>query len=139
MPSSNAYTCPGSFAQYDDTSDDPSPPHPDVHLLPTDTLSLAKYLNPLYYLQLCTLKTIMAKFVDKSNLKLQGFLIDELTAALEEGLGEADLVNRLDGTSHREKVPSHRFGVPPSLVVSAMDLHAICICFHRFHAPIEHA
>ena len=77
-------TCAGRFTQYDDTSDNTEPPHLDVPLSPAYTSFLAKYLNPAY-LQLRTLKTTMAKFVNESNLQLQSFLVDELAAALEEG------------------------------------------------------
>ena len=106
------------FTQYDDTSDDTEPPHPDVPLSPAYTSFLAKYLNPAY-LQLRTLKTILAKFVNESNLQLQSFLVEELAAALEEGLGEADVTDGLDGTSRGDRVPNHGLGVPPSSVASA--------------------
>ena len=82
--SSNVSTCAGRFTQYDDTSDNTEPPHLDVPLSPAYTSFLAKYLNPAY-LQLRTLKTTMAKFVNESNLQLQSFLVDGLAAALEEG------------------------------------------------------
>lgn len=81
------------------------------------TSFLAKYLNPVY-LQLRTMKTVMAKFVNESNVQLQAFLVDELAAALEEGLGEADVADALDGTSRGGKIPSHGLGVPPSSVAS---------------------
>ncbi|KAF8550492.1 hypothetical protein OG21DRAFT_410256 [Imleria badia] len=116
--SSNVSTCAGKFTQYDDTSDDTEPPHPDVPLSPEYTSFLAKYLNPAY-LQLRTLKTVMAKFVEESNLQLQHFLVDNLATALEEGLGEADVTDGLDGTSRGGKVPSHGLGVPPSSEASA--------------------
>ena len=106
-------TCAGKFTQYDDTSDDTEPPHPDIPLSAAYTSFLAKYLNPAY-LQLRTLKTVMAKFVEESNLQLQRFLIDELATALEEGLGEADVTDGLDGTSREGKLPTHGLGVPPS-------------------------
>lgn len=115
--SSNASTCAGSFAQYDDTSDDTEPPHPDVPLLPVQTSFLARYLNPAY-LQLRTMKTIMAKFVNESNIQLQSFLADELAAALQEGLVEADVIDGLDGTSRGGKIPRHGLGVPPSSNIS---------------------
>ena len=114
-------TCAGRFTQYDDTSDDTEPPHPDVPLSPAYTSFLAKYLNPAY-LQLRTLKTIMAKFVNESNLQLQSFLVDELAAALEDGLGEADVADGLDGASRGDKVPNHGLGVPPSSVASAWSV-----------------
>lgn len=110
-------TCAGSFTQYDDTSDDTEPPHPDVPLSPEHASFLAKYLNPAY-LQLRTMKTITAKFVHESNLQLQHFLADELAAALEDGLGEADVADGLDGTSRGGKVPTHGLGVPPSSAAS---------------------
>lgn len=61
----------------------------------------------------------MAKFDNESNLQLQSFLVDELAAALEEGLREADVADGLDGTSRSGKVPSHGLGVPPASVTSA--------------------
>jgi len=111
-------TCAGRFTQYDDLNNDTEPPHPDVPLSPDYTSFLAKYLNPAY-LRLRTLKTVMAKFVNESNLQLQNFLVDELAAAVEEGLGVADVADGLDGASRGDKVPSHELGVPPSSVASA--------------------
>lgn len=64
------------------------------------------------------MKTIMAKFVVESHLQLQSFLVDELAAALEEGLGEADVADELDGPSRGGKVPTHGLGVPPSSAAS---------------------
>ncbi|KAH0840195.1 Oxoglutarate and iron-dependent oxygenase degradation C-term-domain-containing protein [Lanmaoa asiatica] len=116
--SSNASTCAGTFTQYDDTCDDTEPPHPDIPLSSVYTSFLTRYINPAY-LQLRMMKTIMAKFVNESNLPLQGFLVDELAAALEEGLGEADMTDGLDETSRGGKMPSHELGVPPSSVASA--------------------
>lgn len=106
-------TCAGAFTQYDDTSDDAEPPHPDIPLSPAHTSFLAKYINPAY-LQLRTLKTITAQFVDEAHLPLQRFLADDIATALEEGLAEADAADELDGTSRGAKVPSHGLGVPPS-------------------------
>ncbi|KAG8218926.1 nuclear protein, partial [Butyriboletus roseoflavus] len=116
--SSNASTCAGSFTQYDDTGDDTEPPHPDIPPSPAYTSFLARYINPAY-LQLRMMKTVMAKFVNESNLQLQGFLVDELAAALEEGLGEADVADGLDGTSRGGRIPSHGLGVSPSNSASA--------------------
>ncbi|KAG6379011.1 nuclear protein [Boletus reticuloceps] len=121
--SSNLSRCAGKFTQYDDTGDDTEPPHPDVPLSPAYTSFLAKYLNPAY-LQLRTLMTIMAKFVDESHLQLQNFLVDELAAALEEGLGEADVADGLSGTSRGGKVPCHGLGVPPSSATSPWTVKA---------------
>ncbi|KAI9568556.1 Oxoglutarate and iron-dependent oxygenase degradation C-term-domain-containing protein [Boletus coccyginus] len=83
---------------YDDLSDDTEPPHPDVPLSPAYTSFLVKYLtiNPAQ-LRLRTLKTVIAKLVNESTLQLQSFLVDELAAAVEEGLGEADVTDGLDG------------------------------------------
>ncbi|KAI9573346.1 hypothetical protein HD554DRAFT_2055235 [Boletus coccyginus] len=81
-----------------------------MSLLPAYTSFLAKYLNPAY-LRLRTLKTVMAKFVNESNLQLQSFLVNELAAAVE-GLGGADVNHGLDGAY---KVPSHGLGAPPSV------------------------
>ena len=103
------------FTQYDDISDDAEPPHPDVPLSPAHTSFLANYLNPAY-LQLRTMKAIMAKFVNESNLQLRSFLASDLAAALEEGLRDADAADGLDGASRGGKIPSHRLGVPPSSV-----------------------
>lgn len=110
-------TCVGKFTQYDDTSDDTEPPHPDIPLSFAHTSFLMRYLNPAY-LQLRTMKTIMAKFVNESNLQLRDFLVIGLAAALEKGLSEADVTDGLDGTSRGGKILSHGLGVPPSSVAS---------------------
>lgn len=106
--------CAGMFTQYDDTAE---PPHPDIPLSAEDMSFLMKYLNPAH-LQLRTLKTMMAKFVNESNFQLPNFLGDELAAAIEEGLREADVTDGLDGASGRTKVPSHDLGIPPSSAAS---------------------
>ncbi|KAG9317740.1 Oxoglutarate and iron-dependent oxygenase degradation, partial [Chiua virens] len=108
---SSASTCAGTFTQYDDTSDDTEPPHPDIPLSPAYTSFLANYLNPAY-LQLRTMKTIMAKFVNESNIQLQAFLADELAIALEDGFAYADEEDGLNAVSRSRwivKGPPHKW------------------------------
>lgn len=95
--------------------------HLDIPLSHTNMSFLTRYLSPAY-LQLHRMKTTMAKFVNETNIQLQGFLADELAAALQGELVEADVItgNGLDGTSCGGMIPRYGpLGVPPSSDSSA--------------------
>lgn len=98
------------FSQYPETSETP---HPDSPLSPEHTAFLLKFLNPVY-LQLRTMKALMARFVAESSLELHHFLSDALISALEPSLLEADLADGLDNVTRNGCVPPHRAGTSGS-------------------------
>ncbi|KAI6100257.1 nuclear protein [Pisolithus sp. B1] len=98
------------FTQYPDTSETP---HPDSPLSPEHTAFLLKFLNPVY-LQLRTMKTLMARFMAESSLELHHFLSDAFISALEPSLLEADAADGLDRVTRDGCVPPHSAGTSGS-------------------------
>ncbi|KIK98207.1 hypothetical protein PAXRUDRAFT_46888, partial [Paxillus rubicundulus Ve08.2h10] len=96
-----------AFTQYDETSE---PPLPDAPLSPAHITFLTKYLNPVY-LQLRTMKALMAKFDVESNLQLHHFLSKELIEQLEPSLLDADVADGLAGSTRNGRTPPHSAGV----------------------------
>ncbi|KAF8841541.1 hypothetical protein BDN67DRAFT_966946 [Paxillus ammoniavirescens] len=99
-----------AFTQYAETSE---PPLPDAPLSQAHITFLTKYLNPAY-LQLRTMKTLMAQFDVESNLQLHQFLSKELIAQLEPSLLDADLTDGLDSSTRNGRTPPHSAGLSGS-------------------------
>ncbi|KAL4076247.1 nuclear protein, partial [Scleroderma citrinum] len=89
--------------------------HPDAPLSLEHFTFLTKFLNPIY-LQLRTIKTLMARFIAESSLELHHFLSDNFVGGLEPGLLEADAADGLD-VRRNCRVPSHSAGVSGSWAV----------------------
>lgn len=103
-------SCSTIFTQYPETSETP---HPDSSLSPEHTAFLLKFLNPVY-LQLRTMKALMARFVAESSLELHYFLSDALISELEPQLLEADAADGLDGVTRNGRIPPHNAGTSGS-------------------------
>ena len=97
------------FTPYPETYETP---HPDAPLSQEHIAFLARFLNPVY-LQLRTMKTLMARFIVESSLEFHHFLSDTLAEQLEPGLLEADAADGLN-TSRNGRVPPHSAGVAGS-------------------------
>ncbi|KIJ69896.1 hypothetical protein HYDPIDRAFT_78857 [Hydnomerulius pinastri MD-312] len=99
-----------AFTPYSETSE---PPHPDAPLSSEHIAFLTKYFNPVY-LQLRTMKTLMARFNAESNLELHHFLSNNLLMELEPSLLETDVADGLDNSTRQGRVASHSAGVSGS-------------------------
>ncbi|KAG6330350.1 hypothetical protein ID866_8737, partial [Astraeus odoratus] len=91
------------FTQYPDTS---KTLHPDTPLSSEHIAFLTRFLNPVY-LQLRTMKTLLARFAVESSLELHHFLSDALASELESGLLQADVADGLDGATRNGCIPPH--------------------------------
>ncbi|KAI6024447.1 nuclear protein [Pisolithus marmoratus] len=98
------------FTQYPETSETP---YPDSPLSPEHTAFLLHFLNPVY-LQLRTMKALVARFVAESSLELHHFLSDALISELEPSLLEADAADGLDGVTRNGHVLPHSAGASGS-------------------------
>ncbi|KAF9226801.1 hypothetical protein BS17DRAFT_505516 [Gyrodon lividus] len=101
------------FTHYPETSE---PPHPDAPLSTEHIAFLKKYLNPVY-LQLRTMKTLMAQFDVESNLQLHHFLSNQLLMELEPSLLDADVTDGLDSSTRKGRTTPHSAGVSKTWTV----------------------
>ncbi|KAH7887435.1 nuclear protein [Phlebopus sp. FC_14] len=99
-----------AFTQYPETLDTP---HPDAPLSAEHTAFLTKFLNPVY-LQLRTMKTLMARFDVESNLELHHFLSNAILMELEPSLLSTDTADKLDNAVRQGRLPPHSAGVSGS-------------------------
>ncbi|OJA20328.1 hypothetical protein AZE42_05436 [Rhizopogon vesiculosus] len=96
-----------AFVSYSESSELPHPGSP----LRTEYISyLSKFLNPVY-LQTRTMKALMTRFVEESNIELHHFLSASLVSKLEPDLREADQADGLDGEARQGRIPPHNAGV----------------------------
>ena len=96
-----------AFIEYSESSE---PPYPDLSLRTEHISYLSKFLNPVY-LQTRTMKALMARFVEESNIELHHFLSASLALKLEPGLREADQTDGLNYEARQGRIPPHNAGV----------------------------
>ncbi|EIW76255.1 hypothetical protein CONPUDRAFT_130769 [Coniophora puteana RWD-64-598 SS2] len=113
------------------------PPHPEAPLSEEHRDFLLRFMNPVY-LQLRTMKTLMAHFVEESSIEFNSFLNEDLVNRIETGVKARDKIDGLDDKTRNGTIPPHTAGTGGAWEVQGPP-HKWRYCTLRSRAAIDSA